>query len=281
MSRKNTQIMSRSSEALVDDDISREEVTRRRMTHFVEINRSVAPRAASPKDISGDEGVRDRVFAVSENLIAFVSKGPLLPGHSLICPRVPTRCLGEILSDIAIRDELFAFFSDVAKLLTKVFGGELLHFEHGGASGLRPIGSSVTHAHLHVLPGVPAVAFNRLIDDQDALVQNPSFKWEMVKGIQSTIYPAAEWQEYLFLGCDRSAWLARVPENQVVPSQFLRQAVGAAVGNPKWNWREWPNEDIVAGSLKRISEELTSRKSSLLGHLPQVFASPFTRVERY
>jgi len=250
------------------------------MTRFVELHSDSPLAFDSRSDVSADEKVRGRVFAVSANFIALVSIGPILPGHSLICPRVPSPCLGDILSDAHMETEFFEFLTDTGGLLKRAFGNDLLYFEHGGSSSLRPVGSSVTHSCLHIIPGISSGIFNRLFESENAVVKKQDFGWEPVKGIQSTIYPAATWQEYLFIGCDRASWLARITNDQMVPPQYLRQVVGEASGNPKWDWRKWPNEDnIIEKTIKRISGELASRNAKPIAHVSPIFSSPFSLVE--
>jgi len=281
MSTKNQPIIGRYRKSSVATDLDRNKFrdASDMLTRFVDINASPVIEFDVNGDLAGSDNIRGRVFAETENLVAFVSMGPLTAGHTLLCPRFPSNCIGDVVSDAHMQLEFSSFLSEVMQMLTNVFGGEVLFFEHGGSSGLRPIGCSVLHAHLHLIPGVGCEVLDRMFKGSTAFVRNGEFAWEPVKDVLSTRFPAAKWQDYLFLSSSQSSWLARVGADRTVPHQYLRQAVGGAVGNERWDWRTWPNIPLVQESLMRIRDGLHRAKVELTSNVGPIFASPFTRVD--
>src|SRR5580698_6810975 len=91
-------------------------------------------------DLTADSTVKDRVFGISENFIAMVSAGPLVEGHTLVCPRWSATCVGAVIRDHKLLAEFLEMRDRVDELLTRVFGHKPLVFEHGGASATRPVG---------------------------------------------------------------------------------------------------------------------------------------------
>ncbi|HSX37812.1 MAG TPA: HIT domain-containing protein [Chlamydiales bacterium] len=94
-----------------------------------------------------DPTVADRMVAENKLAIAFLGKMPIVPGHTLICPK----------REIAKSEELtFEEWRDILELkelickkLTDVFQAEGFNFAWNEGE---LAGQSVAHFHLHVLP---------------------------------------------------------------------------------------------------------------------------------
>jgi histidine triad (HIT) family protein len=89
----------------------------------------------------------ERLVAENENAFAFLNKTPILPGHTLICPK-RTIVLSEDLS-LEIWSDLLALKDLVCAKLKKALNAKGFNFAWN--EGLMA-GQTVPHFHLHVVP---------------------------------------------------------------------------------------------------------------------------------
>lgn len=97
-------------------------------------------------DINNSE-IKDRLIFENDLVFAFPSNMPIVPGHTLICPK-------RIVSDInnLNQNELLAIFDLQEKLknsMTRAFGAQ--GFNYAWNEG-KLAGQTVNHLHLHILP---------------------------------------------------------------------------------------------------------------------------------
>lgn len=86
-------------------------------------------------------------FLSSENFLAIYNRSPILPGHSLVIPKMHYSSLLELPQQLA--QEMTLFSIEAAKLLMKAFDADAFDWTiQDGASA----GQTVQHMHLHIIP---------------------------------------------------------------------------------------------------------------------------------
>jgi diadenosine tetraphosphate (Ap4A) HIT family hydrolase len=94
-----------------------------------------------------DPTIKSRLIIENERVFAFLSKMPIVPGHTLICPK---RHVSKI--DDLTADELHVILllqKELKRAMIKAFGAE--GFNYAWNEG-KIAGQSVNHLHLHMLP---------------------------------------------------------------------------------------------------------------------------------
>lgn len=88
-----------------------------------------------------------RKVAENENAFAFLNKMPIVPGHTLICPKLPITLSCDLSLKIWI--DILKLKDIVCSKLTKVLKAEGFNFAWN--EGL-VAGQTVPHFHLHIVP---------------------------------------------------------------------------------------------------------------------------------
>lgn len=97
------------------------------------------------------ENIQRAQFAQSANFRAIYNRAPILPGHSLIIPKLHLESLMELAeSDLA---EMMIFARSVTGILNKTF--HTASFNWSLQDGLAA-GQTIPHLHLHLIPRLPA-----------------------------------------------------------------------------------------------------------------------------
>lgn len=186
-----------------------------------------------------------RVLDESEAFAVVPSLGALVPGHVLVCPRRHLRSFAALPA--ALQDELDALVARVGRRLAALHGAPHLHaFEHGMAAAGDRIVCTVDHAHLHLLP---------LARPVEPVLEG---EWQPFDGRLATLaaqVAAAGGGEYLWLATPgRPSRLQCAAPGAAVPSQALRRAFAAALGQPQWDWRTTPDAAAADASWRRYAE---------------------------
>lgn len=94
-----------------------------------------------------DPGVVCRMVAENRHAFAFLNKMPILPGHTLVCPKRPCQFSREIGDDVW-RD-ILELKEAVCGKLRQALGAEGFNFawNEGAVAG-----QTVAHFHLHIVP---------------------------------------------------------------------------------------------------------------------------------
>jgi ATP adenylyltransferase len=171
---------------------------------------------------------------------AIPSIGALVPGHSLLCPRAHARSLASAMrSDWRGATESLAVLDSA---LSACFGGPVQLFEHGNAADGERLACSVEHAHLHIVPGVPDLW--PFIDSRVV--------WQPIAGIADLPEATGRSEYLLFRDSSAAWWVARAPSDGH-PSQLMRRAVAAAIGEPdEWNWRLHPRLEQTQATAEAV-----------------------------
>jgi histidine triad (HIT) family protein len=94
-----------------------------------------------------DEDIVYRMLAENTHAFAFLAQMPILPGHTLICPKKPVVFSEEVTPEVWI--DLFKLKEVVCSKLKKLLGAKGFNF----AWNESPVaGQTVPHFHLHVVP---------------------------------------------------------------------------------------------------------------------------------
>ncbi len=91
--------------------------------------------------------IAERMVAENAQAFAFLSEMPIVPGHTLVCPKKPVALSGEI--PLEIWSDLLGLKEVVCGKLKKVVGAKGFNFAWN--EGL-VAGQTVPHFHLHIVP---------------------------------------------------------------------------------------------------------------------------------
>lgn len=91
--------------------------------------------------------IQERMIAENEHAFAFLNKMPIVPGHTLVCPKRPVASSSE-LSENAWR-AILLLKTSLSALLQRALAAEGFNFAWN--EGI-VAGQTVPHFHLHILP---------------------------------------------------------------------------------------------------------------------------------
>lgn len=163
----------------------------------------------------------------SERFLLIPCVGSLVAGQSIIVSREHFSSLTAMAEGAVAEYDEF-----VRRLLGEEDGW--LEAEHG-ATDEDWAGACVTHAHVHLIPGMARFA-------------------EVFDGVLPELYRGDRFQlpragvPYVFLrgGLGQT----RVFRADGLPSQMLRQAICASLGREDWDWRGLPRPHLLAETLE-------------------------------
>lgn len=90
-------------------------------------------------DLDKDPSLQERVFYRSSQFLAIPSLGPVVEGHSLLCPEFdslfasPAYSIHEVVTSYGWQREVISAVDAVSTLLRNAYGKDVLILEHGGA----------------------------------------------------------------------------------------------------------------------------------------------------
>jgi ATP adenylyltransferase len=170
-----------------------------------------------------------RVMLESASFAVIPSLGPLVSGHSLLCPKT------HFQSFTSVAGELHAEFDEIkAKLRTalgEIYGTGVYVFEHGMAATGDRILCSVDHAHIHFLPLPPS--FNEEVDDDK--------RWIEYDGSLPALQHLTNGREYILYEKPDGVCRVLTGDDGPFESQYMRKAIYSRLERAThWNWREAP-----------------------------------------
>ncbi len=184
-----------------------------------------------------------RVLLDSTGFAAIPSLGPLVPGHSLLCPRDHVRSLAAL--DPALHGQFEEIRDELSAALRTLYQAEIHMFEHGmGGPGTRVL-CTVEHAHLHLLP-LPA-GLDLELDLE------PDRSWTRFDGTLASLRALSGGDEYLFYRAPDGPARVLAPGGRPIASQYLRQLVAARIGRAdRWDWRTTPDAEAADLAWRRF-----------------------------
>lgn len=185
----------------------------------------------------------ERSVVADDGFVAWVSIGALVDGHLLVVPRRHILSMAE-LTDAELED-LRAFLSTVVQLVSHHFGDTCV-FEHGAAKPGSPIGCSVDHAHLHVLPWDGSLT-------AASAAYYANLPWQSgIDGLEEAFAIAAS-EPYLVV--QDSDGRTAVAVTDEIPSQALRRMIVAHLGRPdEWDWKSNPQPSRLRQTHRKLEQ---------------------------
>jgi len=94
-----------------------------------------------------DSVLQKRLVAENATAFAFLGYQPIVPGHTLVCPKRPVPTWDELTGE-EIAD-MFALRRQIKEVMKQVFAAEGFNYAWNESE---IAGQSVPHVHLHILP---------------------------------------------------------------------------------------------------------------------------------
>ncbi|MBE0542400.1 MAG: HIT domain-containing protein [Verrucomicrobia bacterium] len=189
----------------------------------------------------GEPNYVRRVAMETDYFVAIPSLGPLVAGHTLLCPKVHIKNLACLAEDL--RAEFEDFKKSLSNVLGSVFHAPIHYFEHGSPPESPRVLCTVDHAHLHLVPAEVKVS--------ELLLQG--MNWERIDEGLANLQSAVTAEEYLYYESPSSeAFISRAGSCE---SQYMRRVFSQALGRiDEWNWRTNPRPGQVDQTFRVISE---------------------------
>jgi bis(5'-adenosyl)-triphosphatase len=103
--------------------------------------------SSTARILFGDSDITESIFAQSSEAVAIVNNRPIVPGHSLIIPRLPFVSILDLPEPVMIG--FFSFAGLLTRFLIKEYSAT--SFDWTVQDGV-DAGQTVMHCHLHVMP---------------------------------------------------------------------------------------------------------------------------------
>jgi hypothetical protein len=196
-------------------------------------------RFCSYLDCQGSDLV-DKPWMSNASFAALVSKGALVPGWSLLCPRMHSLSMAK-----SFRVQTFWDFATKAIGVVESRFGPVCVFEHGATHAGSATGCGTDHAHLHVVP----LGFS--LQTQSEQYGGVDWKPCYARDIESKVAG----REYLFVAdkwdhCSTRGLIAVLGEPV---SQFFRRLIAQRLGLADlYDYRRYPMLDIARASSKQL-----------------------------
>jgi diadenosine tetraphosphate (Ap4A) HIT family hydrolase len=178
--------------------------------------------------------------------VSIPSIGALAPGHLLVIPRDHITSWAQAEQDHQTREQALV----AVRAVVESHFGPTVAFEHGSASDGSSGGCGITHAHVHIVPC-------RWIGGPPQRVVG--LEWEAVDPKTWTLTTGLANADYLMFSPQADqTFLAPI---ESIPSQWLRQQVGIALGHNNWDWRA----DTAGQELRTTLDWMRSVETTTAG----------------
>jgi ATP adenylyltransferase len=190
----------------------------------------------------GSRATEQTALLESDEFVAWPSLGALVEGWILVLPKAHHLSVRDLDPDAAGRFQ--AFLAQAAGAVRSRYGPVAI-VEHGPIACGSPAGCSIDHAHAHVVPWSGS-----LRGPLSALC--PALEWRAVPDLKE--FPA--WTDpgapYLLLSSVADGTLVGVA--QALPSQLVRRAIAAELGEPdEFDWKRHPRVDVVRATVESLA----------------------------
>lgn len=188
------------------------------------------------------ETIGQRVVYRGKYIYVAVDISPLCIGHVLIITNEHYFNFYE--TDKKVKEETSFVKERLKELEKELYHKDVLFFEHGSIK-FGEAGSSVDHAHLHVVPC------------------NADIKAELDKKLGEAVNcdilkeDFSNTSSYIYLEDSNHKVIYSVDK---LPSQYLRKIVGEKIGNSKYDWHV---NSTMEDSLKRLEETYQDLKGKI------------------
>ena len=197
-----------------------------------------------------------RILYESDNFLVFPTLGPIgIKGYLLIASKKHYEGTGDMPEGLL--PELEELITMTKSKLMEAYRKESILFEHGpkvGNSGWGG-GTSIDHAHLHVIPGVDitsefAVSLMMHLDKIGKF-----YKVDRLEGFKRTgeIFHSHRTSYVVFETPDNRRLVSEI--NFPGESQWLRQLTARKIGSERWNWRLYPDRETMRKTFDDLVRE--------------------------
>jgi ATP adenylyltransferase len=179
--------------------------------------------------LPGEPYVR-RVMLESWSFAAIPSLGPLVSGHTLLCPKMHVRSFAQLAP--GLHDEYQVVKKELWQALSCRFNSNIHFFEHGMAATDNRILCTTDHAHMHFVP-LPYSC------DVAGIEQLP---WTEFDGSLGELTRLSQGREYILYGSPDGVCRLLIAGDRSFESQYMRKLLAQALGcGENWNWRDNPD----------------------------------------
>ena len=184
--------------------------------------------------------ISSRIIVQNNTFVALAGLGALTEGYVLLLPKKHYLDLSNLpLSEM----KAFIYFKDYVVSIMQEIYGPLFCFEHGAANNGNLGGSSVDHAHLHIIPCKNALHEHI----------NSNFKKNSIASLQ-------ELRKFSILGSPPYLFVETQDKEKLVyeisgkiKSQYLRILWAASIDmEDKWDWRIYKGLENIISTVKTL-----------------------------
>lgn len=179
----------------------------------------------------------------NNNYLVIPAKGHFCPGYLLVIYRKHIYSFASIITESALRNELFELIENIRLKLREKFKEPII-FEHGSKYGGGYSGNTIDHAHLHFVP-CDLDLTKALIDDHRG-----------TKRINDLVELQSMNRPYLFVqDRDKKNYVAEVEHK--MESQYLRRLLYGlmhpGVDDYGWDWRRQTHDKLLQITLEKLT----------------------------
>ena len=193
--------------------------------------------------IAPETGLKSRYVYEDDTFVVMPTLGAFVEGYVMIVSKEHYDCVGKMSAEDIARLE--ALMEEITHRIRKVYGMDVICFEHGAVSCANKFGGCLNHAHVHLVPCNASLLEE--IRDYDLEVEPLSSLSELQslgqEGRPYLFFRDTDGEQYLITG-------------DFIVSQFFRQLVTARMGlDQKWDWREHMFLDNVFKTVKGLTQD--------------------------
>lgn len=171
-----------------------------------------------------------RIMMESASFAALPSLGPLVKGHTLLCPKSHIRSFASF--GRRLHAEYLEVKNRLKNRLCQIYASEITLFEHGMATDGDRILCTVDHAHMHFLP-LGNTSLSRLPGED---------RWTEFDGTLEMLRQLTRGREYIYSETPDGAHRVLTRSSEVLASQYMRKVIAKKLGHPQhWDWKATPN----------------------------------------
>jgi ATP adenylyltransferase len=178
--------------------------------------------------------------AETSGFVAWASLGALAEGHVLVLPRHHVINMSALPNPA--QHDLLDFVGALRQRLRERYGAVSM-FEHGPIEPCSPVGCSIDHAHLHLVPCSSSLV-------RMSAETYPDLPWALSRGLREAL-AVPKPAPYLIVADDDDTTALAIDLG--IGSQAIRKVLAQQGGNAdKWNWAEHPNHETLARTLRAL-----------------------------
>jgi diadenosine tetraphosphate (Ap4A) HIT family hydrolase len=198
----------------------------------------------------GEAVEQERVLIKTDNFFVIPTLGSIgIEGYLLIIPKKHHLGISSLPSSIF--PELNYLINETKKIIKSEYKKKTLVFEHGPRIGETKSGTSIDHAHLHLVPGID-ITKDWAIDLMGRLGGVGKFyRVERVEGFERGEELIKRGSSYLYVE-NLSGRKLLSEQNFHRPSQYFRKMVANHVDPTAWNWKKYPDKETLEKTIEKL-----------------------------